>query len=73
LNQHVGIEFFSVLQQALRHDGQYVTARQAIVLTQKGRHTLPNLEEKGAISSIREGGRRKIRLFDRMTAGKLFW
>ncbi|MDX8123106.1 TniQ family protein [Janthinobacterium sp. GMG2] len=62
-------EFIRV--QAFR--SQYVTARQAVFLTQKGRHTLPNLEVRGAISSIREGGRRKIRLFDRMTAGKLFW
>jgi len=52
--------------QALR--SQYITAMEAAALKQKGRHTLPNLEFRGAISSLREGGRRKIRLFDRKAA-----
>lgn len=42
---------------------QYITAREAARLTNQGRHFLPNLESRGAISAVRVGTGRKIRLF----------
>jgi TniQ len=50
---------------------KYVTARQARQATggmQKARHTLPNLEKRGGIASVRAGSGRKIKLFDRNEA-----
>ena len=52
---------------------RYLTAREAVSLTQKGRHLLPNLESRGAISSIRKGTGRKIRLFEVNEVQRFFW
>jgi len=59
---------------------KYVTAREArytAVGPQMARHTLPNLEKRGAVASVRVGSGRKIKLFDRneveIALGKLWW
>lgn len=52
---------------------RYLTAREAVGLTKKGRHLLPNLESRGEISSIREGTGRKVRLFDVEDVKRFFW
>ncbi len=52
---------------------QYITAREAAELAQKGRHLLPNLEARGAISSIHRGQGRKVRFFDVDEVPSHFW
>lgn len=61
------------LMEKLAFRTRYLTAREAVSLTKKGRHLLPNLESRGEISSIREGTGRKIRLFDVGEAQRFFW